>query len=103
MYRDHLRDIASFYEICKVDGVRRECKRRSIEKLVDNASAHEFDISSDYQQDKSILSWNSSPRPGATYFMSAITHYVHIIVLDSLGEPWVWVSPSLKKLSIYKV
>lgn len=40
----------------------------------------------DYQQDKFWPSWNASPQPGPTYFMSHYTAYVHIILSPSLGN-----------------
>lgn len=44
------------------------------------------DVSSDYQQDKAVPSWNESPQPGPTYFMSGETHYAHIFCDESCGE-----------------
>eukprot|EP00173_Palmaria_palmata_P004911 Plantae.Rhodophyta-Palmaria_palmata.ctg7694.p1 GENE.Plantae.Rhodophyta-Palmaria_palmata.ctg7694~~Plantae.Rhodophyta-Palmaria_palmata.ctg7694.p1 ORF type:complete len:106 (+),score=7.59 Plantae.Rhodophyta-Palmaria_palmata.ctg7694:644-961(+) len=43
-------------------------------------------MSSDYQQDKQLPSWNSSPQPDQTYYLSGLTHYVHIICAASCGE-----------------
>lgn len=55
------------------------------EAFIRRASEEWFDISSDYQQDKSVPSWNRSPQPGPTYFMSGETHYVHIFCAESCG------------------
>lgn len=57
-----------------------------IEAMADAACSLRFDVISDYQQDKHIPAWNLSPQPGPTYFMSAGTHFVHIICFDSCGE-----------------
>ncbi|OSX75235.1 hypothetical protein BU14_0245s0017 [Porphyra umbilicalis] len=56
------------------------------EALVRAASHDWFDVSSDYQQDKSVPVWNESPQPGPTYFMSGHTHYVHIFCAESCGS-----------------
>lgn len=45
-----------------------------------------FQIPSDYRQDKSLPSCNMTAQPGATYYMSSITHYVHIYCLESCGR-----------------
>lgn len=57
-----------------------------IARMAASAASLRFEISSDYQQDKAIPAWNLSPQPGPTYFMSSITHYVHIICMDSCGK-----------------
>lgn len=46
-----------------------------------------FDISIDYQQEKIIPSWRQSPQPGSTYYLSGISHYVHLMCLESCGKP----------------
>ena len=58
----------------------------TIDAFIDLACKFVFQMSSDYQQDKSIPSWNMSPQPGATYYLSALTQYVHIICLESCGK-----------------
>jgi len=57
-----------------------------LEALVRAASHDWFDVSSDFQQDKSVPVWNESPQPGPTYFMSGHTHYVHIFCAESCGS-----------------
>jgi len=57
-----------------------------LEALVRAASHDEFDVSSDYQQDKSEPVWNKSPQPVPTYFMSGHTHHVHIFCAESCGS-----------------
>ncbi|OSX75738.1 hypothetical protein BU14_0223s0011 [Porphyra umbilicalis] len=57
-----------------------------LEALVCAASDDWFDLSSDYQQDKSVPVWNQSSQPGPTYFMSGHTHYVHIFCAESCGS-----------------
>lgn len=54
--------------------------------LIQHASREWFDVSSDYQQDKSVPSRNPSPQPNSTFFMSGETHYVHILCVESSGE-----------------
>lgn len=54
--------------------------------FISRASKDWFEVSSDYQQDKSVPAWNLSPQPGPTYFMSGVTHYVHIFCVESCGE-----------------
>jgi len=49
------------------------------------AAGSEFVMEHDYQQDKHVPSWNQSPQPGPTNFMSHDTIYVHIILSQSLG------------------
>ena len=56
-------------------------------EFIEDASNSWFDVSSDYQQDKVVPSWNESPQPGPTYFMSGETHYVHIFCAESCGYP----------------
>lgn len=56
------------------------------ESIITQASKGWFEVSSDYQQDKAVPSWNQSPQPGPTYFMSGETHYVHIFCAESCGE-----------------
>jgi len=55
-------------------------------EFIEDASNSWFDVSSDYQQDKAIPSWNLSPQPGPTYFMSGETYYVHILCMESCGD-----------------
>lgn len=43
-------------------------------------------LSSDYQQDKAVPTWNLLPRPGPTYFMSGETNCVHIFCHESCGD-----------------
>lgn len=45
-----------------------------------------FEMSSDYQQEKSVPSWNSSPQPKPTNCISGITYYVHIFCAESRGD-----------------
>lgn len=54
--------------------------------LIQHASREWFDVSSDYQQDKSVPSRNPSPQPNSTFCMSGETHYVHILCVESCGE-----------------
>lgn len=72
--------------ICRSD----ECDVRKREEIVQSfcheASRTFLDLSSDYQQDKSIPAWNQSPQPGPTYYCSGTTHYVHIFCVESLGR-----------------
>jgi len=58
-----------------------------LEAFVLAASDDWFDMSSDYQQDKSMPAWNQSPQPGPTYFMSGHTQNVHIFRAESCGTP----------------
>lgn len=77
-----------FYNMLTVarDGSTSAFQKESvIDKFIEEASCLWVQISSDYQQDKSIPRWNKSPQPGPTYYMSGLTHYVHIFCIDSLG------------------
>lgn len=56
-----------------------------IEGFIDKASEFVFQMSCDFQQDKLIPSWNQSPQPGPTYYMSGITQYVLIFCMESCG------------------
>ena len=56
------------------------------DSLIDRIANLQFQMSTDYQQDKFMPYWGSSPQPGPTYFMSHLTLYVHIICAESLGE-----------------
>lgn len=60
-------------------------RHSAAENLIEEASRGWFDVSSDYQQDKSVPLWNKSPQPGRTYFLSGSTHYVHIFCAESCG------------------
>ena len=64
-----------------------EGKSELIKTFADHASKGWFESCSDYQQDKPIPSWNLSPQPGPTYYMSSLTHYVHILCVESCGMP----------------
>lgn len=57
-----------------------------IERMEYASMTMRFDMSTDHQQDKVIPCWNRSAQPGATYFMSNVIHYVHIICLHSCGH-----------------
>ena len=79
------RDYLKFIEVADVllddgdlddDALRARCEA---------ISDFQFQVESDYQQDKFWPSWNLSPQPGPTYFFSHITAYVQIIVSQSLG------------------
>lgn len=60
-------------------------KNNAIDKFLDSAMCLWVDISSDYQQDKTVPMWHKSPQPGPTYYMSGTTFYVHIICAESFG------------------
>ena len=62
-------------------------RAEEISKFADVVSKGWFEICSDYQQNKSVPCWNASPQPGPTYYMSGLTHYVHILCMDSCGKP----------------
>lgn len=57
-----------------------------MDDLISNASKEWFDVSSDYQQDNAVPSWNRSPKPGPTYFMSGETRYVHMFCAERCGQ-----------------
>ena len=63
------------------------CKEE--EELCLSSSMEWHVVSSDHQQDKLVPSWNESPQPGPTYFMSGEAHYVHIFCAESCGYPTV--------------
>eukprot|EP00170_Pyropia_yezoensis_P005454 contig_22133_g5468 len=63
-----------------------DLQQHDMDNLVSLASKDWFEVSSDYQEDKSVPSWNQSPQPGPTYFMSGETHYIHIFCLESCGQ-----------------
>lgn len=57
-----------------------------IAEVADALASGRHDLCSDSQQDKGIPAWNRSAQPGATYFMSNETHYVHIIFLSACSD-----------------
>lgn len=57
-----------------------------IEKFADSASKLWVYLSSEYQQDKSIPTWNRFPQLGPTYYPSGLTHYIHIIFFEIFGR-----------------
>lgn len=61
----------------------RSATALDMERVADAAMGLKFDMSTDFRQDKGIPFWNRSAQPGATYFMSNVTHYVHILCLHS--------------------
>ena len=51
------------------------------------AASFKGKFSSDYQMDKPMPAWHGKmAQPGPTYFLSKLTHYVHGICAESLGE-----------------
>ena len=54
--------------------------------LIHKLALARLGMSSDYQQDKMLPCWNSSPQPGPTYFFSKLTEYCHLIYAESLGD-----------------
>lgn len=56
------------------------------EHFCGRASSAWHNLSSDYQKDEAVSTWNLSPQPGPTYFMSSVTHYMHIFCDESCGE-----------------
>lgn len=58
-----------------------------IDTFCERASKFDFQMSSDFQQDKLLQCWNSSPQPGQTYYMSGVTQYIHIFCMESCGLP----------------
>eukprot|EP00173_Palmaria_palmata_P000973 Plantae.Rhodophyta-Palmaria_palmata.ctg15033.p1 GENE.Plantae.Rhodophyta-Palmaria_palmata.ctg15033~~Plantae.Rhodophyta-Palmaria_palmata.ctg15033.p1 ORF type:complete len:143 (-),score=25.37 Plantae.Rhodophyta-Palmaria_palmata.ctg15033:295-723(-) len=76
------KDITTKLEQIHVD---EDVSEADIENFIDAASDYDFQMSSDYQQDKLLPSWNESPQPGQTYYMSGVTQYVHIFCMESCG------------------
>lgn len=75
-------------KICRSDETDVKEKEDTVRSFCHAASLTMFDLSSDYQQDKSLPAWNRSPQPGPTYYCSGMTHYVHIFCAESLGRSW---------------
>lgn len=82
--------VTNFDEVMRLSGSMMSYKspevKRASAELVKHAAKAWFEVYLDYQQDKSVPSWNRSPQPGPTYFMSGETHYVHIFCAESCGE-----------------
>lgn len=57
-----------------------------IESFIQRAKRSRFQMSSDFQQDKNLPSRNQSAQPGATYCLSGVTQYVHIVCTESKGK-----------------
>jgi hypothetical protein len=55
-------------------------------KFVAAAARSWFEVSSDFQRDKTVPAWNQSPQPGPTCYLSGVTNYVHILVFHSCGR-----------------
>lgn len=67
---------------CRDDTMTEEKRKADILSFANRAARCWTDISSDYQQNKSIPAWNKSPQPGPTYYLSGLKHYVHIICCE---------------------
>lgn len=85
-YDDLAKRFATVMRSVPVDEQPSDMDRSAQEDLIRHASEEWFETSSDYQQDKSVPSWNKSPQPGPTYFISGETHYVHMFCAESCGE-----------------
>lgn len=58
----------------------------AIADFAPKASISWFDVSTDYQQDKFVLAWNKNPQPRPTYYISGITNYFLILLINSSGR-----------------
>eukprot|EP00171_Calliarthron_tuberculosum_P004486 IDg4486t1 len=56
-----------------------------LNQFCEESSSLWLDVSTDYQQDKAVPSWKESAQPGPTYYLSGVTNYIHIIVIESCG------------------
>jgi len=76
---------AAWRELLGADRTDRDGLSSACDAFVSSWGDFWFDISSNYQEDKALPSWNRSPQPGPTYFLSGETHYVHIMCMESCG------------------
>lgn len=81
-YSNHQETLSSWNDLMALGS---DASDSDIEAFVLASGDGWFDMSSDYQQDKSFPSWRQSAQPGPTYYLSGVTNYVHIIVQESCG------------------